>query len=162
MPEIESGFRWWARYVLVPLVGGGGLIAVVVATIDRYKGSQPAPSAAVSAAPADRDAINEVQTPKDVVKSRAPVIPDPTDTNSVTIRSEYEKLRVAILSGNPASVQAARETLVRILTAAHIQFDSSASAFDLLKGFQQAIIASDDDDTKVAALTAAVKSLANQ
>jgi hypothetical protein len=34
MPEgNESGVKWWIRYVAVPLVGGGGVIAIIVALI---------------------------------------------------------------------------------------------------------------------------------
>jgi len=29
----EQGCKWWFRYVLVPLVGGGGIVAVIVALI---------------------------------------------------------------------------------------------------------------------------------
>jgi hypothetical protein len=31
----ESGFRWWARYVIVPIIGGGGLIALMVAYVEH-------------------------------------------------------------------------------------------------------------------------------
>lgn len=27
----ESGFKWWMRYVVVPIIGGGGIIAIVIA-----------------------------------------------------------------------------------------------------------------------------------
>jgi hypothetical protein len=37
----ETGLRWWIRYALVPLIGGGGLVAVLVAVINR----QPPPVA---------------------------------------------------------------------------------------------------------------------
>ena len=30
MGEVESGVKWWLRYVLVPLIGGGGLVALVL------------------------------------------------------------------------------------------------------------------------------------
>ncbi|WP_420641791.1 hypothetical protein [Candidatus Leptofilum sp.] len=33
-PE-ESGAKWWLRYILVPLFGGGGVIAIVVALINN-------------------------------------------------------------------------------------------------------------------------------
>lgn len=39
--QLEHGFKWWLRYVIVPLVGGGGIIAVVVAKIDRPKDAAP-------------------------------------------------------------------------------------------------------------------------
>lgn len=35
MADEESGYKWWLRYVLIPLVGGGGLVAVVVTAISR-------------------------------------------------------------------------------------------------------------------------------
>jgi hypothetical protein len=35
MADGEHGYKWWVRYVLVPLIGGGGLIALVVAIINR-------------------------------------------------------------------------------------------------------------------------------
>lgn len=31
MADEERGAKWWIRYVIVPLIGGGGIIAVVVA-----------------------------------------------------------------------------------------------------------------------------------
>jgi hypothetical protein len=39
MGEIESGFKWWMRYVIVPIIGGGGIIAIVIAVIDRTQSS---------------------------------------------------------------------------------------------------------------------------
>jgi hypothetical protein len=35
MPEQESGLKWWLRYVIVPMIGGGGAIAIIVAMISR-------------------------------------------------------------------------------------------------------------------------------
>jgi hypothetical protein len=29
----EHGYKWWIRYVIVPLIGGGGVVAVIVALI---------------------------------------------------------------------------------------------------------------------------------
>ena len=85
---------------------------------------------------------------------------------AVTIRSAYEKLRApiirAILLGDPALAKAARKTLAKILTAAKIQFDSSASVSSLLEVFKQAIIATADDNAKLQTLDAAVKSVASQ
>jgi hypothetical protein len=31
----ETGLKWWLRYVVVPLIGGGGVIAIIVALIGR-------------------------------------------------------------------------------------------------------------------------------
>ena len=33
--DTEQGYKWWIRYVVVPLIGGGGLIAIIVALLDR-------------------------------------------------------------------------------------------------------------------------------
>ncbi len=35
MAEHESGWRWWLRYIVMPLVGSGGVIAIVVALVSR-------------------------------------------------------------------------------------------------------------------------------
>jgi hypothetical protein len=85
---------------------------------------------------------------------------------AVTIRSAYEKLRApiirAILLGDPALAKAARKTLAKILNAAKIQFDSSASPSNLLKILEQAMIAAAEDDAKLKKLSGAVKSAASQ
>jgi len=48
MPEPnldDRGYKWWIRYVVVPLIGGGGLIALVVASLNRPQSSQvPTPT----------------------------------------------------------------------------------------------------------------------
>src|SRR5205085_2080970 len=31
----ETGIKWWLRYVVVPLIGGGGVIAIIVALIPQ-------------------------------------------------------------------------------------------------------------------------------
>jgi formylglycine-generating enzyme required for sulfatase activity len=31
--KIETGYKWWVRYVIVPLLGSGGVVAIVVALI---------------------------------------------------------------------------------------------------------------------------------
>jgi hypothetical protein len=41
MAEIETGFRWWVRYVIVPIVGGGGVIAILVALLSQHNTVQP-------------------------------------------------------------------------------------------------------------------------
>jgi hypothetical protein len=33
--EKEAGIKWWMRYVIVPILGGGGIIALIVALIGR-------------------------------------------------------------------------------------------------------------------------------
>jgi hypothetical protein len=35
MADNESGLKWWMRYVIVPIIGGGGVIAVVVAVMEK-------------------------------------------------------------------------------------------------------------------------------
>jgi len=38
MSDGETGWKWWVRYVIVPLIGGGGLVAIIVASMssDRH------------------------------------------------------------------------------------------------------------------------------
>ena len=35
MADGDSGYKWWIRFVLIPLVGGGGAVALVVAYVNR-------------------------------------------------------------------------------------------------------------------------------
>jgi hypothetical protein len=69
MSEQETGFKWWIRYVIVPMIGGGGIIAIVVAIL----GIPPKPTVS-KADPTKNEAIT---TPLSVVttdpqKSNAP------------------------------------------------------------------------------------------
>lgn len=41
MSNSETGYKWWLRYVVVPLIGGGGIIAVIVALISRSPTEPP-------------------------------------------------------------------------------------------------------------------------
>lgn len=34
--EQEHGLKWWLRYVIVPVIGGGGIVAIIVAFIAKY------------------------------------------------------------------------------------------------------------------------------
>lgn len=43
MTDTEKGHRWWLRYVIVPLIGGGGMVALVVAWINRPTAPKPEP-----------------------------------------------------------------------------------------------------------------------
>lgn len=40
MSELETGFRWWVRYVIVPVFGGGGVIALVIAFVSNQPESR--------------------------------------------------------------------------------------------------------------------------
>jgi hypothetical protein len=40
--DTETGLKWWMRYVIVPIIGGGGIIAIIVALIPtRTIGDDP-------------------------------------------------------------------------------------------------------------------------
>jgi len=39
-PEKESELKWWIRFVVVPLLGGGGVIALIIAFMQRPDESQ--------------------------------------------------------------------------------------------------------------------------
>jgi hypothetical protein len=48
---VETGIRWWLRYVVVPIIGGGGIVAIVVALIQKPREpAHPAQETSVSAA----------------------------------------------------------------------------------------------------------------
>jgi hypothetical protein len=42
MDEPEKGIKWWLRYVIVPILGTGGIVAVVVAVLSRPPSTKPA------------------------------------------------------------------------------------------------------------------------
>jgi len=42
MPEIEQGLKWWIKYVVVPLFGGGGLVAILVVLLTSYLANKKA------------------------------------------------------------------------------------------------------------------------
>jgi hypothetical protein len=47
----EKGYKWWLRYVIVPLIGGGGVIALIVALLGQSQPSvAPTPTYAADAA----------------------------------------------------------------------------------------------------------------
>jgi len=37
----EQGLKWWIRYVIVPIIGSGGVIAIIVALLNSVKTPQP-------------------------------------------------------------------------------------------------------------------------
>lgn len=41
MSNLESGFKWWIRYVIVPLVAGGGVIALIATALKDDKKAEP-------------------------------------------------------------------------------------------------------------------------
>jgi len=44
MADGDTGIKWWARNVLVPLIGGGGLVTILVAYLNRAPSSAPPPT----------------------------------------------------------------------------------------------------------------------
>jgi parallel beta-helix repeat protein len=41
MADPESGVKWWIRYAVVPLIGGGGLIALIIAFFAKKADEAP-------------------------------------------------------------------------------------------------------------------------
>jgi len=52
MADTEAGIKWWARYVIVPLLGGGSVIAIIATTVIQYQGSHKDRSQPITTAPA--------------------------------------------------------------------------------------------------------------
>ncbi len=118
------------------------------------------PSALVDiASKAGNDAVNADQNLKKTTKELTPATPEQAK-QSIEIRSEYEKLKKQVASAD--SAQAAAETIRKILTAAHIPFDSTASPSALLEILNQAKVKAADDDQMLQDLNTAVKSVENQ
>lgn len=64
----EEGYKWWLRYVAVPLIGTGGLVALVAAYISRpqpVERTQPSTAPAVSS-PSASQKQDEVEAVKSV------------------------------------------------------------------------------------------------
>jgi hypothetical protein len=43
MPDSEGGLKWWLRYVIVPVIGGGGIIAIWVSVREHPSAPAAAP-----------------------------------------------------------------------------------------------------------------------
>ena len=64
MADTEHGIRWWIRYVIVPLIGGGGFIALMVAYINQPNAPKPTDTLIPSErGPATAETGIEVLTP---------------------------------------------------------------------------------------------------
>ena len=77
MSELEKGLKWWLRYVIVPMLAGGGVLATLVAFLLRPP-TQPSISKGVERAPAPP--ARSPATPKrpmDIYLSWNTVIPGP-------------------------------------------------------------------------------------
>jgi hypothetical protein len=51
MAEEEKGAKWWFRYVIVPIIGGGGIIALVSSHNEQSPAPQPATQLGSQASP---------------------------------------------------------------------------------------------------------------
>ena len=72
--ERERGFKWWLRYVIVPLIGSGGIVAIVVAIISSPTIKSPTstsviPSPSANAKPEKLISIIQEQQRKNVKES---------------------------------------------------------------------------------------------
>ena len=43
--ELETGFKWWVRYVIVPLLGGGTIVTLIIALAKPGNNTQSPPDA---------------------------------------------------------------------------------------------------------------------
>jgi hypothetical protein len=51
MAEEEKGVKWWFRYVIVPIIGGGGIIALISSHNGQTTAPSPSPQSASQASP---------------------------------------------------------------------------------------------------------------
>jgi hypothetical protein len=97
--ETESGLKWWIRYVVVPLIGGGGLIAVFIALLARNPQtnspsnispavSTPSPTVSTNQSPSPLSSSPQT-SPNNPTASRTPTIAPtrrPTATGTPIIK----------------------------------------------------------------------------
>ncbi len=105
MPEIESGLKWWMRYVIVPMIGGGGIIAIVVAVIATYdKPKPPQP---------DRDDSNrfslamsaQQNTKESAPEKKSSALMFEARNDSIEGKGPWVKDRIDVVSGNYVGFQ---------------------------------------------------------
>lgn len=68
MTDTESGLKWWMRYVIVPLIGGSGVVAIIVALISAKKDSEPTNSPKQSQADSMQQSSKDATSPKDSLR----------------------------------------------------------------------------------------------
>jgi hypothetical protein len=81
---IETGIRWWMRYVVVPLIAGGGLMALAVGIVDKVKPFEPTKTVApASGEPQTPGAITANTSKKTISKNinKSQPIKDATPTS---------------------------------------------------------------------------------
>lgn len=89
----ESGLRWWLRYVIVPLLGGGGVIAILVSAhfqINKHADPVASPSSSAShpelvhTAPAQSSSPTQSSSPSNSVEPAPMQAPIPTDATQMS------------------------------------------------------------------------------
>jgi hypothetical protein len=80
----ESGLKWWLRYVIIPLIGSGGLISVWLSYREHpYPSHVPSnPNATTSPNAAQSPLQN---TPAPVLSTPTPAMPAPTKANTTDV-----------------------------------------------------------------------------
>ncbi len=89
MAEIESGAKWWLRYVLVPLLASAGVVGIVSQVINR-PGPAPSPAAPISSTAASPTTAEQPTT--------AQSYPAPSSTTGKTPGSIVEHSASSSLS----------------------------------------------------------------
>jgi hypothetical protein len=105
----ETGLRWWMRYVIVPLLGGGGVLALIVAaalhSIDSKNSDQPQkPPAAID--PTRSSEPHKSLVPRPEATSPKAVAPKPAAPRAVVPRGA-----ITFCIASPETVDSLAETL---------------------------------------------------
>lgn len=94
MADPETGYRWWIRYVAVPLLGAGGAIAAFVTYITRsphpLPAPQPASAAAAQPAPSQEGGAAPTQprqTLAPIAPAAKPSQPSPPEADGKTLKA---------------------------------------------------------------------------
>ena len=108
MAELESGLRWWIRYVIVPIVAGGGVIAIVVSVLRSEQKQEPTKLSAPSTA-----ALPSVQPAPQSLQGHLTVAVSP-DTIGIKIENLAEiNYRFQETAGANVTVELQPESVTR-------------------------------------------------
>ena len=106
--ERERGFKWWLRYVIVPLIGGGGIVAIVVTIISSPTIKPPTsisvvPSPSATAKPEELISIVQEQQRKNVKESLGELAHQCFTDNDLArfVRNKTTERITDSLSGDP-------------------------------------------------------------
>ena len=110
----ETGIKWWMRYVIVPIIGGGGIVAILIAIIDRPRApvmsqptaiTKPAPDNVPISAPSKPDSPKPVEdgSSKQVASVKKRTRPSENPAILVVWEANWHYVPSSNIGGRPTS-----------------------------------------------------------